>query len=133
MPPDAAAFARRSAALDVPAIGLSLLCLIHCLALPALIAIAPALAVFAENEWAHKALVAVALPLSGFAIWRSLVARRDGTFVLLALAGLALLVAAAFFAFLSAFETPLTVAGALMLALAHVFRWRAHRRRRHDR
>ena len=56
--------------LDSAAIGVSTLCIIHCLALPLLVVALPALAVVAEVEWVHKALVLVAAPVSLFALTR---------------------------------------------------------------
>ena len=48
------------------AIGLSIACLAHCLALPVAAAFLPVLGVGSEAAWAHWAFVAVAAPLS---IW----------------------------------------------------------------
>ena len=55
-------FPTRSA--DISAIGLSTLCLIHCLGLPLLIALAPAAFSWADTEWLHKAFVLLALVIS---------------------------------------------------------------------
>ncbi|MCI4643412.1 MAG: MerC domain-containing protein [Hyphomonadaceae bacterium] len=117
-----------AAALDASAITLSGLCLVHCLALPLMAAILPLAGVWAEAEWVHQLFVAVALPISGFAIWRSISLPGWKGFAALAVLGLALLIAAAFVEALHAFETPLTVAGAVLLASAHIWRWVNHRR-----
>lgn len=45
---------------DAIGIGLSGLCLIHCLALPVLLSLGPAL-VWMENEWVHLGLAGLAL------------------------------------------------------------------------
>jgi len=116
----------RAAAIDASAITLSGLCLIHCLALPLAAAFLPVAGVLAEAEWVHKAFVAAALPISGFAILRSLNSPGGGIFSALAIAGLGLLVAAAFVENLHDHETPLTVTGAGLLASAHIWRWRLH-------
>ncbi len=57
---------------DLMGIGLSLTCLIHCLALPLLILIAPALSRWiAMPEWVHAAILLLALPAA-------MMAMRDG-------------------------------------------------------
>ncbi len=109
--------------LDASALGLSCACLVHCLALPILSAMSPLIGVFAEQEWLHAAFVLAALPVSGFAMWRSIQSARSWGFVALALVGLALLGAGAFVESFEAHETTLTVAGALTLASAHLWRW----------
>lgn len=106
---------------DAVAISLSGLCLAHCLALPVAAAALPVLGLWAEAEWVHWAFVAIAAPVSLWTLARPAHggAVRPGL-LSLALAGLALLVAgAAGFPDHDA-ETPLTVAGGLTLALAHI-------------
>lgn len=114
---------------DASAIALSTLCLIHCLALPLLAAALPLLGVWAEEEWVHIAFVAVAMPLTGYALWRT--HRRRGLPVslrALAALGLAGLLAGALGWPREEWETPITVAGSLMLASAHLWNWfRQHR------
>lgn len=113
--------------LDGAAIGVSTLCIIHCLALPLLVVALPALAAVAEVEWVHKALVLVAAPVSLFAMTR--LHGVEGRLLISALivVGLALLIAGAFVEALHDHEVLLTVAGALILSVAHILRWRAHR------
>ncbi len=115
-----------AAAIDGAAISLSGLCIIHCLALPLLAAILPIAGMWAEAEWVHKLFVVAALPLSGFAIARAFSSKGQTLFIALALTGLSLLVASAFVEALHDYETVLTVAGALMLAAAHGWRWQTH-------
>lgn len=113
--------------LDGAAIGVSTLCLIHCLALPLLVVALPALAVVAEVEWVHRALVLIAAPVSLLALARlQRVGSRPAISALIVL-GLSLLIAAAFVHALHDHEVMLTVAGALIVSLAHIWRWRAHR------
>ena len=116
----------RGAAFDASAIGLSGLCLIHCLALPLLAASLPLAGVWAEAEWVHKLFVIAALPLSGFVIFRAVSQGGPLAFVWPACAGLVLLATAAFFPAAEDWETPLTVAGGVLLAGAHVWRWTHH-------
>lgn len=114
-------------AIDASAITLSGLCVIHCLALPLIAAFLPLAGTWAEAEWVHKLFVAVALPLSGFAIVRGMRSRGSPIFMGLAIAGLSLLIASAFVEALHEVETPVTVVGALLLASAHIWRWFHHR------
>lgn len=55
---------------DKFAIGLSLLCTLHCLAMPLLILILPTVsAVFLADEGFHFYMVMMVLPISSFALW----------------------------------------------------------------
>ena len=107
--------------LDASAISLSGLCLIHCLALPLVAALSPAFAALAGAEWVHTVLVGIAAPLSALALQR-----RGQRFPVIAAAllGLALLALGAFGWPRPELETPLTVAGGLVLAAAHLANWR---------
>jgi len=107
---------------DAIGIGLSGLCLIHCLALPVLISISPALVWF-ESEWTHLAFALMALPVSVLAM-RNWVGGTRGT-ALRVMAAIA--VGLLFFAALADISEPVehavTVTGALMLATTHVLAW----------
>lgn len=118
-----------SALFDASAIVLSTLCLIHCLALPLLATALPLFGVWAEEEWVHVVLVAIALPLAGLALWRAHRRRRLPVALrALAAAGLLGLLAGALGWPGESWETPFTVAGSLMLASAHAWNWkRLHR------
>lgn len=113
-------------AIDAAGISVSSLCLIHCLALPVIAALLPLAGVWAQAEWLHKALVLTALPVSGYAVFVRGVHFRDPFFVFLVTFGLALLAAAAFLDALHDVETPMTAAGALIVAAGHLWRWRGH-------
>lgn len=112
--------------LDASAITLSGLCLIHCLALPALAVALPLAGLWAEQEWVHQIFALSALPVTAFAMTRPFQDCARNAFMLLAGTGLALLIGAAFLEPLHGVETPLTVAGALLLATAHIRRWHRH-------
>lgn len=102
---------------DAAAIGLSGLCLVHCLALPALAVALPVLGGLAEAEWAHWLFAVLAAPIS----IRTLARRPSNPAVLLAaLAGLGLLFAGAAGYPDHDWERPLTVAGGLLVAAAHL-------------
>ena len=105
--------------LDMASVGLSSLCVVHCLALPFLVAALPFLGIFSQNEWVQKSLVSIAAPLSALALWRSGGWRK---LVVLApmVAGLLMLALAAFIPDLEAIEAPLSVVGALLVAAAHL-------------
>jgi hypothetical protein len=112
--------------LDTTAMGLSGLCLIHCLALPVLVTLMPALSTVAEMEWMHKAFVLLAWPVTLTAILRrtALSSASHTRFSVVACSGLLLLSVAAFVEALHDFETPLTILGGLTLGAAHFWRWR---------
>ncbi|MEG3090399.1 MerC domain-containing protein [Sphingomonas sp. PB1R3] len=111
--------------LDGLAISASALCLLHCLALPVAIAFLPALSTWLNvGELFHVLMLAIAIPLSGLTLilgWR-----RHGSVapVVIGTVGLALLVAGLGFEGRTS-GTVLTVAGGLVLALAHVHNLRA--------
>lgn len=114
---------------DLSAISLSGLCLAHCLALPMAAAFLPALAAWSRAEWVHGLFVAIAAPLTGFALWRVHLSHPlPGGLIILAMLGLALLLVGALHWPDVAWETPLTVVGSLCLASAHLWNWRRHQR-----
>lgn len=118
----------RSVALgDGVAIGMSSLCLLHCLALPVAASLLPLAGAWAQAEWVHWLFVAVAAPISAWV----LLVRTPRPWPLIALAGLGLTLLVAGAAEFPAhdLETPVTVAGGLVLALAHVLNWRARLKR----
>lgn len=118
--------------LDGLAISASLLCLVHCLALPLVIAALPALAsLLRMPESVHLWMLAFAVPMSGLAVWLGW--RRHGRIVpvVLALAGLALMSWGALGGVAPGIETALTTLGGLSLAWGHVRNWQlnaTHRR-----
>ena len=113
--------------LDGAAVALSFGCIVHCLGLPILAALLPVLAEAGELEWVHKAFVITALPISFLAIRRTAGAQGGVLVWVGILAGISLLVLGAFVEALHDFETPLTIAGAMVLAGSHIVRWRLHR------
>lgn len=114
---------------DLSAIGLSGLCLAHCLILPLAAVALPALGAWSRAEWVHGLFVAIAAPLTGFALWRVHLSHPlPGAMIALAMAGLALLLIGALPWPAAAWETPLTVVGSLCLAATHLWNWRRHQR-----
>ncbi|MEL6360921.1 MAG: MerC domain-containing protein [Pseudomonadota bacterium] len=116
--------------IDLISAGLSAACIIHCLALPLLGAVSPILASWSEIEWIHKGLVLTAAPLSLAAIIGRSSTRGGQRFALIAMIGLALLIAAVFVERLHDYERPLTVLGGIILGGAHIAWWLSHRHRR---
>ena len=112
-------------ALDLSAVGLSALCLAHCLALPALALTLPLLGFWAHAEWVHVVFVSLAAPIAMLALidWSN---GRPASWRLavLAMLGLGLMLAGALEAPRASWERPLTVAGGLLLASAHIANWR---------
>lgn len=107
--------------------GLSALCLIHCLALPWLLASLPLVTLAAmpealrESEWLHAGLIGPVLMVSGPALLRGR-PRRSQTG--LALAGFAALIGGLLVASEMG-ERALTVTGATLLMAAHGARLRS--------
>ena len=114
---------------DMAAIGLSIACLAHCLALPLAAAFLPMLGLATEPVWVHWAFVAVAGPLSIWTLgWPPRGALRPLPLSLAALGLTALVLGAAEWPS-HAMETPITVAGALLLSAAHGINLRRRRHR----
>ena len=103
---------------DFTAIGLSLACLIHCLALPLLVPFLPLIGLISESEGVHLGLFLVVVPVSLIGLTRHKIPRYS----LWALALVGILCLA--FAILNwpfyEQETLMTVIGAGLLALAHL-------------
>lgn len=109
--------------IDVFAVGIATLCLLHCLALPLLISSVSLAVPFAESEVVHKVLVLIAAPATLFAVFSDVRVPGRRVFIGVALTGLAVLLAGAFMPALEVYEEAVTVAGSVTLAAAHI--WRA--------
>jgi len=117
---------------DLAGLALSATCLLHCLALPMLLLLAPALGHWvALPEWTHAAILTLALPAAFTAMRGGWERHRRSAPGLVAAAGLALLALglAAHEGWIStanasAADTLLTTLGALALAAAHLANWR---------
>jgi len=107
------------------AIGASLLCLVHCLALPLVIASLPALSgILSVPESVHLWILAFAVPSSLLALLTGRASHGAAYPVFAGIAGLILLAIGAIAFGGTATETPVTVAGSLFLAAAHIANWR---------
>lgn len=105
---------------DLAAIGLSGLCMVHCLALPLAAAALPIAGVWAQTEWVHWAFALAATPI---ALW-TLSRQGSRLPLMLGLAGLALLYAGAAEFPTHDAETLVTVFGGVTLALAHMLNFK---------
>ena len=82
---------------DKLSICLSLCCILHCIALPVIILMIPSIAsIWINNEKVHVILVLFAVPISLFAMAKSLRIHHNYKCISLAVIGLSLLVAAIF-------------------------------------
>jgi hypothetical protein len=126
MPP--ARNVRRADLIEHAALGASFLCLLHCLALPLLIAALPALgSILPVGPTFHLAMLAFAVPASGLAL-TSGQAQHGVVWPLLAgLFGLFFLMLGVLAFAGTWLETALTVLGAILLAVAHVANLRLRR------
>ena len=109
--------------LDGAAVALSALCLVHCLALPLVVAGVPFLAQFAETHLHYQVLIVV-IPLSVVALGLGYRRHRDLRVVLGGVLGMALLVIGATVAHSQLGLTAdriFTISGSLVLAAAHFF------------
>lgn len=109
--------------IDFAAITLSVLCLLHCLALPVLAATLPVLGAVGEAEWIHKLLVLFALPISGFAIYQTSEGAGRQIFAGMVFVGALFLVCGAFVEALHDYEVVLSTCGACFIVLGHLYRW----------
>jgi hypothetical protein len=108
---------------DLAAIGLSGLCLLHCLALPLVASLLPLAGAWAEHAWVHWAFAWTAAPISLWALTR----RPALAPMVLGGIGLALLFAGAAELPSHETETLTTVAGGIIVATAHLLNWNRHR------
>lgn len=118
-------------AVDRAAIGLSLVCAIHCLALPVVIVLAPAVGSLAiADESFHLWLALLVLPLSGYALIAGFREHQSTSVFATGCIGLLLLIAAAVVGheLLGEIgEKVLTLCGATIIAYSHIRNFRACR------
>ena len=111
------------------AVGASILCLIHCLTLPILLAALPALStILSVPESIHVWILAFAIPAAGAALvtgYRRHMARYP---MVMGVIGLTFMAIGAFVFAQQWLETPITVFGSITLASAHVINWRLRHR-----
>lgn len=113
---------------DAIAVSLSLLCLVHCLALPLLASTLPLLGVVSESEWLHRIFVTLAIPASIVSLVLTDCKPTRATFLVIAFIGFCFLIAGAFIESLESYEAGLTTFGSVLLAVAHLYRWTRDRK-----
>jgi hypothetical protein len=130
---------RTKSLLDVSGASLSVICLLHCLALPTAAVAAPALAPeIAErlslvDGQAHFWLFLIAAPVTLLAFfWGERTMRAGKWTMLVAGSGLALMLAGASHLFAQPAESLLTMAGVSLLIGAHIANWRRRQSEGHD-
>jgi hypothetical protein len=117
---------------DQVAIVLSAICIVHCLAVPVLVALLPLAALsFGDSQHFHGLMLWLVVPTSllGFVLGYRL--HRRAGLVALGFVGIVVLAAAAVYGHESwseALEVTLSVAGSLLLAAAHWLNFREVRR-----
>ena len=110
---------------DKFAIALSSLCVIHCLATPLILIILPSLGALVadSHELFHQVILFFVLPIGVLALLAGYRHHHNRTILLIGLAGLGLLLIAAFFGhdyFGETGETALTIFASLIIATAHL-------------
>ena len=109
---------------DRAAVAFSLVCIVHCLALPTLALVLPLAGALAEIEAVHLVFAILAIATSASIPIRSADGRR-ATFLVPGILGSTLITVALFADPLGLDETLTTVAGAMLLSFAHLRRLRA--------
>ena len=113
---------------DKFAIGLSLICAIHCLALPLLLIILPSMIVLQlDNEIFHTLIIITVLPVSIFALTLGYKKHKRNWLLIVGFAGLLLLVIAVILGEETTGEFGeklLTVLGASLVAAGHLWNFR---------
>jgi hypothetical protein len=113
---------------DGLAVGLSALCLAHCLLLPVLAGVIPLFGTLVHTPWVHAVLFATATPLSIWVLGKGWQAHRQIMPVAVGITGLVLLGLGMMHSTHMMSERMASVSGALLLAVAHGaniwIRWR---------
>lgn len=114
--------------LDAFALCASSLCTVHCLGLPLLFALLPAIATRIDpGESFHVAMLALAVPTSLFALARQWRRRGQPSLLIVGIAGLTMMAVGAFLTEQPIWETIWTIGGSALLATAHILNWRSGR------
>lgn len=117
---------------DQIAIALSAICLVHCLAVPLLVALLPIAAIsFGENQHFHELMLWIVVPTSFAGLSMGYRLHRGPGIVALGAVGVCLLALAAVFGHAvwpADVEIAVSVAGSLVLGGAHWLNFRAVRR-----
>ncbi len=119
---------KTTALTDKFAIGLSILCTIHCLVLPLLLVALPSLASLQlQNEAFHTWMLVAVIPISIFALTMGCKKHKRYRLLLWGFSGLILMFAAVFLGHEIVNETAekiLTLVGAILVVIAHMGNFR---------
>ena len=109
--------------IDGLAISLSFLCAVHCLFMPSFIILAPSLlSISFDNEFIHYLILALAIPISIFALSKGYKAHKSLSMIFIGFLGLSILLFAVLFGnnlFGEIGEKGLTLFGSVIVASAH--------------
>jgi len=120
--------ARKDDLIETIAVGATIACLIHCLALPLLIAAIPIIpAVLPIPDHFHAIALGLAIPATGGALFAGYRRHRLAAPLIAGTTGLILLTLGATHWEGTPSETPVTVLGSLCIAAAHLVNWRYRR------
>lgn len=115
---------RRTNVIEGAAVSASLLCLVHCLALPLLLLLLPGvIGMFARSDAFHYVALALVVPAALVAFWLGYRRHRARRPAFLGLAGMACLVVALLPGIGRGAELAITVAGSLLLITGHTMNW----------
>ena len=110
------------------AVGATIACLAHCLALPLLFALVPVLSsVLPVPEHFHIIALALAIPATAGALFAGYRRHRLAGPLIAGTIGLSLLALAAIHWGETPLEMPITVLGSIAIAIAHLANWRFRR------
>lgn len=107
--------------IDRAAATLSLVCIVHCVALPMMAMTLPFIAALAEAEWVHFVLVLLAILTSSAVVVTAHDDRTPVVLIPMAL-GMGFIASALFADQFGGNETVLTVIGGVLLAMVHIRR-----------
>jgi len=116
---------RRTNVIEGAAVSASLICLVHCLALPVLLLLLPGLiGMFARSDGFHYAALALVIPAALIAFWIGYRRHRARRPAIIGLAGLACLVVALLPGIGAGADPGITMVGSLLLIIGHTMNWR---------
>lgn len=111
--------------------GISIVCLVHCLALPLVVSLAPLLAAglaLDDHSLLHWAMLGLAVPLSALGLWLGMRRHGDRRLIVLGSVGIAFMFIGVSHVLGEGLETPLTVVGVVLVLCTHLLNWRWSRR-----
>lgn len=99
---------------------LSAICLVHCVLTPIILVSLPLADAFIGDEWFHRIMLAIILPIASFAFFSGVRQHGDRRVLGLGLLGLGLIATGTFVAEGFLTETLPTIVGSLLLVSAHL-------------